>query len=144
MTLTTAAKPDLVAVLEDRGYRATGPRRDVIALLETKMEGFSAEEISGELPGVGRATVYRTIRLLVEADVICKLAFPQGPPKYSLARVEHHHHTICVNCGTVGEFRAVTVERLLKAIGGDISGHILGHRIEFDIVCQECLAATAP
>ena len=144
MTITTATKPDLVAALEDLGYRATGPRRDVIALLETKMEGFNAEEISGELPGVGRATVYRTIRLLVEAGVICKLALPQGPPKYSLARVEHHHHTICVNCGTVGEFRAVTVERLLKAIGGDISGQILGHRIEFDIVCQECLAATAP
>ena len=104
------------------------------------MEGFSAEEISGELPGVGRATVYRTIRLLLDAGVICKLALPNGAPKYSLARVEHHHHTVCVKCGTVGEFRAVTIERLLRAIGGDISGEIVGHRIEFYITCDECLA----
>jgi Fe2+ or Zn2+ uptake regulation protein len=144
MTLTNVTRPDLIAVLEDRGFRATGPRRDVTSLLETKGEGFSAEEISGELPGVGRATVYRTIKLLLEAGVICKLALPQGPPKYSLARPEHHHHTICVKCGTVGEFRAVTIERLLRAISGDISGDILGHRIEFDIVCQDCLANSAP
>ena len=114
MALPAAANPDLVVVLENRGYRATGPRRDVIALLEPKVEGFSAQEISSELPGAGRAVVYRTNRLLllVEMGVVCKLALLQGLPKYGLARIEHHHHTICVKCDTVGEFRAVTVERL--------------------------------
>ena len=141
--MTTSTKPDLLAVLEDRGYRSTGPRRDVVQLLEQKGEGFSAEEISDELPGVGRATVYRTIKLLLDAGVICKLALPDGAPKYSLARVEHHHHTVCVRCGTVGEFRAVTIERLLRVLGDDISGQIVGHRLEFYITCQECLAETA-
>ena len=140
MTTAQNTQLDLMAVLEDRGYRSTGARRDVVNLLAKKVEGFSAEEISGELPGVGRATVYRTIRLLLDAGVICKLALPNGAPKYSLARVEHHHHTVCVKCGTVGEFRAVTIERLLRAIGGDISGEIVGHRIEFYITCDECLA----
>lgn len=142
MTTAQNTQLDLMAVLEDRGYRSTGARRDVVNLLAKKVEGFSAEEISGELPGVGRATVYRTIRLLLEADVICKLALPDGAPKYSLARVEHHHHTVCVRCGTVGEFRAVTIERLLRAIGGDISGEIVGHRIEFYITCDECRAGS--
>ena len=139
MTISVSIVPDLLAVLEDRGYRATGPRRDVIALLEKKEEGFSAEEISVELPGVGRATVYRTIKLLLEAGVICKLALPNGEPKYTLARVEHHHHTVCLRCGTVGEFRDTTIERVLRAIGGDISGEIVGHRIEFYITCKQCL-----
>ena len=143
MTTTPTTQPDLLAILEDRGYRATGSRRDVVNLLAKKLVGFSAEEISSELPGVGRATVYRTIRLLLEAGVICKLALLDGAPKYSLARVEHHHHTVCVKCGTVGEFRAVTIERLLRAIGDDISGEIEGHRIEFYITCQECLATPA-
>ena len=141
--MATSTKPDLLAVLEDRGYRSTGPRRHVVQLLEQKVEGFSAEEISDELPGVGRATVYRTIKLLLDAGVICKLALPDGAPKYSLARVEHHHHTVCVRCGTVGEFRAVTIERLLRVLGDDISGQIVGHRLEFYITCQECLAETA-
>ena len=140
MTTARAARPDLISVLEDRGYRVTGPRSRVIDLLDQKEEGFSAEEVCGELPGVGRATIYRTIKLLMEAGVICKLALPNGAPKYSLARVEHHHHTVCVSCGTVGEFRDVTIERLLHTIGEDISGEIMGHRMEFYITCQDCLA----
>ena len=137
------ARHDLLAVLEDNGHRVTSPRRSVISLLEDKSDGFSAEEISSEVPGVGRATVYRTIKLLLEAGVICKLVLPDGGSKYSLARVEHHHHTLCIRCGTVGEFRDATIERLVRAIGEDISGEIVGHRMEFDIVCEQCLAASA-
>lgn len=134
---------DLLAVLEDNGHRVTIPRRSVITLLEDKSDGFSAEEISHELPGVGRATVYRTIKLLLEAGVICKLVLPDGGSKYSLARVEHHHHTLCIKCGTVGEFRDTMIERLVRAIGEHISGEIVGHRMEFHVVCEQCLAAAA-
>ena len=143
MSITKDTRPDLQAVLEDRGYRVTEPRRSVTNLLDLKEEGFGAEEICTELPGVGRATVYRTIKLLLDAGVICKLALPDGAPKYSLARVEHHHHTVCVRCGTVGEFRDTTIERLLRTIGGDISGEIMEHRMEFYIVCRECLAISS-
>ena len=136
------ARHDLLAVLEDNGHRVTNPRRSVISLLEDKSDGFSAEEISHELPGVGRATVYRTIKLLLEAGVICKLVLPDGGSKYSLARIEHHHHTLCIKCGTVGEFRNTTIERLVRAIGEHISGEIVGHRMEFHVICEQCLAAT--
>ena len=132
-------RPDLLAVLEDGGYRITAPRRSVIAALDRRDEGgFTAEEICGELPAVGRATVYRTIKLLQSTGVICKLAMPDGAPKYSLARVEHHHHTVCVECGSVGEFRHATIERLLRAIGQEISGEIVGHRFEVFTVCADC------
>jgi Fur family ferric uptake transcriptional regulator len=136
-------RPDLLSALEDQGYRLTGPRRSIIGLLDQKEEGFSAEEICDELPGVGRATVYRTIKLLVATGVVCKLSLPDGWPKYSLARVEHHHHTVCVRCGKVGEFRASTIERMLRTIGADISGEIVGHNIEFHIICQDCLDGPA-
>jgi Fe2+ or Zn2+ uptake regulation protein len=138
MTLT-AQRRDIMAVLEDQGYRATAPRKAVIRLLERKEEGFTAEEITDELPDVGRATVYRTIKLLLQTGVVCKLPLPDGAPKYSLSRVEHHHHTLCVRCGNVGEFRATTVERLMRAIGSDIPGQVVGHRIEFYITCDQCL-----
>jgi Fe2+ or Zn2+ uptake regulation protein len=141
MNVSLNSRPDLMAVLEDQGYRTTAPRRAIIDLLERKEEGFSAEEISEELPTVGRATVYRTIKLLLKAGVICKLAMMDGAPKYSLSRNEHHHHTVCVKCGEVGEFRAATVERLLRAIGGDIQGQVVGHRMEFYINCYQCIAA---
>ena len=141
-TSQTTPRPDMLAALEDLGHRVTGPRRSIVNILDQKEEGFSAEDICTELPGVGRATVYRTIKLLVEAGVVCRVSLADGAPKYSLARIEHHHHTVCVKCGTVGEFRASTIERLIRAIGADISGEIVGHRIEFDIVCTECVSAS--
>ncbi len=132
-------RPDLMSVIEDMGYRITQPRRDVVKLLETKPDGFGAEEINAALPDVGRATVYRTIRLLLDIGVICKLVMRDGSTKYSLARVEHHHHLVCVRCGTVEEFLDSTIERLVRAIGAEVSGEILGHRIEFDVICKTCL-----
>ena len=140
MSPQLSAKPDLMAILEDRGHRSTAPRRNVVGAIETKADSFTAEEITTELPAIGRATVYRTIKLLLEAGVLCKLALPNGSPTYALARFEHHHHTICVSCGNVGEFRDATVERLLRAIASDVSGEIVGHRIEFYVTCGPCLA----
>ena len=139
MNSAPAARPDLMAVLEDQGYRSTAPRRAIVALLERKQRGFDAEEINEELPSVGRATVYRTIKMLLKAGVICKIALMDGAPKYSLSRIEHHHHTVCIRCGTVDEFRATTVERMLRAVGDDIPGEIVGHRMEFYVTCDRCL-----
>ena len=131
-------RPDLLAVLEDGGYRITEPRRNVIAALDNKKEGFTAEELCNELPSVGRATVYRTIKLLQRSGVICKLAMPDGAPRYSLARVDHHHHTVCVRCGTIGEFKHATIERLLRAVSQEVTGEIVGHRLEVFVSCDDC------
>ena len=140
MTAPPVARHDLIASMEDRGYRVTGPRRRIAEIITGNHEGFTAEEVSAAVPSVGRATVYRTLRLLLDAGVICKLPMPDGAPRYSLARVEHHHHTVCVRCGMVGEFRDTTIERLVRSIGREISGEIVGHRMEFLITCEECLA----
>ncbi|MBI2856147.1 MAG: transcriptional repressor [Chloroflexi bacterium] len=144
MTTSRLREPDLLATLEDRGLRLTRPRREVAELLSKKQEGFSAEEVYNDLSDVGRATVYRTIKLLLEAGVLCKLALPDGGSKYSISRAEHHHHTVCVDCGTVGEFRDSTVERVLRTVGADIPGKILGHRMEFYITCRDCLGKSDP
>jgi Fur family ferric uptake transcriptional regulator len=129
---------DLLDLIEDNGSRITGQRRDIVNLLVARREGFTPEEINNELPNVGRATVYRTIKLLVNSGVLCKLTLPDSSIKYALAQISHHHHTVCVKCGIIGEFRDSTVERLLKAIDSDIDGDIVGHRLELHILCPEC------
>ena len=136
---TSTARPNLLATLEDRGYRLTGPRRRVAQVVGGREEGFTAESLCEEVPEVGRATVYRTLKLLLEAGAICKLPMPDGAPRYMPARVEHHHHTVCVRCGAVGEFRDSTVERVVRSIGREITGEIVGHRMEFYIVCSACM-----
>lgn len=138
MTTEQVVRPNIMAVLEDRGYRSTNSRRSIVHILEEKGSGFTAEEIGRELPSVGRATVFRTLKLLLEIGVICRLNLPDGAPKYSLSRVEHHHHTVCVVCGNVGEFRAATIERLMRSLSNEIPGDVVGHRIELYITCDLC------
>ena len=130
---------DLIGVLEDKGHRTTGPRREVVALVQSKVTGFTAEEICKTLPRVGRATVFRTLRLLQDVGVICKLTVPNGIPVYAISRADHHHHTVCVRCGKVGEFQDSTVERLIDELGMETSGEIVGHRIELYVTCRRCL-----
>ncbi|MFP6569915.1 MAG: Fur family transcriptional regulator [Dehalococcoidia bacterium] len=130
---------DAIVALEDAGLRITGQRRQVVAAIERRDGGFSAEDIAGELEGVGRATVYRTLKLLVNSDVICKLALPDGTPMYSPSRLEHHHHSVCTSCGAVEEFRDTTVERVLRSLNREIDGEIIGHRMEVFIRCKVCI-----
>ena len=132
-------RPNITAVLEDQGFRSTAPRRAIIHILENKQDGFTAEEISRDLPGVGRATIFRTIKLLMESGLVCRLNLADGAPKYSLSRIGHHHHTVCVQCGIVGDFRAATVEHLMRTLADDIPGDVVGHRIELHIICGGCI-----
>ena len=119
---------NILAALENQGYRSTLPRREIVENLENRSDGFTAEDLVRDLPHIGRATIFRTIKLLLEAGIICKLSLINGEPRYSLAHAEHHHHTICVNCGAVGEFHAGTVERVLRLIGSEVGGSIVGHQ----------------
>ncbi|MCE2469022.1 MAG: transcriptional repressor [Dehalococcoidia bacterium] len=136
---TLAERPRLDDVLEDLGYRMTPPRRLLARLLGNKAGSFSAEAIIEELPTVGRATVYRTLKLLVDAGILCKTALPDGAPRYSFDDARHHHHVICANCGKVEEFRKPVVERLLRAMAKEVGGAVVGHRVELYITCADCL-----
>src|SRR5690242_18265410 len=96
--------PSLAAVvqrLEDRGCRVTAPRLAVLAAAADAGDQFSAEDIDQRLPRVGRATVFRTLKLLVEMDVLCRVLLDDGSLRYRWSRRGHHHHLICNECGAV-------------------------------------------
>ncbi len=124
-----------MAVLGERGYRITVPRIMIARLLEQKHEGITAQALCEELPTVGRATVFRTLKLFLEAGMLCKIDSMGGAPIYSLCEKGHHHHSVCVVCGAVEEFRLATVEQLMRAISKEIPGQVVGHRIELYMDC---------
>ena len=136
---------NILAALENRGYRSTLPRREIIENLEKRNDGFTAEDLVRDLPHIGRATVFRTIKLLLESGIICKVSLLNGEPRYSLAHAEHHHHTVCVACGIIGEFHAGTIERVLRLIANEVGGTIIGHRLELYLSsCAKCARENRP
>ena len=134
----------LMESLEYLGYRATAPRKAMADLLQRKYEGFTVEALSEELPSVSRATVYRNIKLFVDAGVVCRLTLMDGSHVYSVSRIgHHHHHYVCVDCGMVEEFRASAVEQMVRSIASDLPGQVVDHRIELYVACDRCPAEEA-
>lgn len=135
---------DLLHKIEDSGYRPTASRQRILDAMVAQAEGFTAEELVAQVQGLGRATVYRTLRLLIEQGLLCKLALQDGAPRYTLSQVGHHHHMVCVRCGTVRDFRQSIIERVLKDLETTSGGSVVGHRIEVYVLCPACQSREAP
>ena len=124
--------------LEQQGYRLTAPRIRLLDAIVRVPGHFTAEDISAVTPSVGRATVFRTIKLLVELGAVCKIALADGTPRYRLASQSHHHHLICVRCGGSQDFARCDVDDVIARLQKATGYHVLGHRIEIYGVCSTC------
>jgi len=124
-------------ILLEKNLKLTKPRRAMIDLLLRKRGWhFQAEEVLQELnesnPGVvSRATVYRTLELMVQSGILLKTRVHENSYRYELADTEgHHHHLVDVNSGKVVEFSGdKELHRMLKRIctsnNFDESYHVL-------------------
>ncbi|GAA1974318.1 transcriptional repressor [Isoptericola halotolerans] len=105
--------------LRAASLRVTTPRRAVIHVLAGRHDPMTAEQIVTAVGADGhRASVYRTLELLVERSVVDRRLAPGGGPVYHLATVapEHEHlHLVCSGCGAVG---ALPVTALHGAVDG--------------------------
>lgn len=89
-------------------------------------------------PGVGFATVYRTMKMLMEAEIAHERRFDEGQTRYELAHVdEHHDHMICISCGRIFEFEDPVIEERQRSVAASFGLRITEHRHE---VYGECMA----
>jgi Fe2+ or Zn2+ uptake regulation protein len=138
-------RPSLAGVvqrLEDKGYRVTSPRLKVLAEIADAGDQFSAEEIAQRLPHVGRATVFRTLKLLVEMDVLCRVLLDDGNLRYRWSYAGHHHHLVCAECGAVEDFTVCDVTELVRELTRIKHFTVEGHWLEVYGRCGACAART--
>lgn len=128
----------VVERMEQGGYRLTPARRVVAASIAASPHSFSAEEVCSQVPGIGRATVYRTVKLLLQLGLLCKVALQDGAPRYSLAPLGHHHHIVCVRCGAISDFRQCNLDDLTARLQAALGGELVGHRLEVYSLCYNC------
>ena len=119
-------------------------QRDLVAQVVFLSEGHpSVESIrrtlkeSGE--HVGLATVYRTLEVLVQSELVRAHDFGEGFKRYEpMAAQAHHEHLICERCGRVEEFQNERLERMLPIIADEHGFQHQRHRVEIYGVCREC------
>jgi Fur family ferric uptake transcriptional regulator len=140
--------------LESRGHRLTASRLAVLSEVYAAPDQFAAENIHRNLPRVGRATVFRTIKLLVDESILCRVLLDDGRLLYRWSRQGHHHHLVCKSCGAVRDLSGCGVEALLadalEAVGFSMDGHwleVYGHcevcRSQSRVATAEAPARTA-
>src|SRR3972149_9615304 len=83
--------------LEELDHRITPSRGPGTAPPPPQSGPFSVEDIVRQARAVGRATVFRTMRLLTDADVVCRVLLEDGSLHYRVSRRGHHHHPVCVS-----------------------------------------------
>lgn len=144
---TATGTERILESLSARGYRVTGPRRLVLDAIGERNGSFSAEDLLQQLDqserNVGRATVFRTLDLLVQHGVLDRLHRPDGCHTYVQCEIgaRHHHHLVCSNCGKVVEFEDCTVQPLLDVLEKRTDFTISGHWLEVFGECADCRAA---
>ncbi len=121
-----------------RGRRITAARHQLLEAMAGAGDTFAAETVADAAPGVGRATVFRTLRMLQELGFVCQVVLGDGTVAYRLGSEGHHHHTLCHVCGSVADFSSPAIEEALREIERTTGFATESHRIELYGRCASC------
>jgi Fur family ferric uptake transcriptional regulator len=129
--------------IEQKNLRYTHQRDLLIEELYLNQGHLTPDEfyeiIKTKYPEIGKATVYRTLKLLEEAKIISKIDFGDGKIRYELcAGKEHHDHLICQNCGRSIEVIDPKIESLQDKLAKEHGYKLTGHRLYLYGICKNC------
>ena len=129
--------------LRDHSLPVTHQREAIAATVFFSNAHLSVGDIERALrdQGVraGKATIYRTLDLLVKAGLVQEHDFGEGFKRYEpLEAQSHHEHLICLNCGKVVEFSSERIERMKSLIADEHGFRHHHHRLEIYGTCREC------
>ena len=135
----------ILVVFEEMGLRHTRPRRllaEHLAALAASATDFSTEELWHELKHLdsrlGRATVYRTVEVLLKEGVLDRVEFADGIHRYRACGGSHHHHVTCTGCHRVIEVETCLPGEAFAAIALRTNFALEGHSLELFGRCTDC------
>ncbi len=138
----------LRALLASAGYKSTTSRGHIVSLLAGREGVFTAAELLEDLgeraPEVGRATLFRTLDLLIGLGALERVRLPGGQEGYLLCDPHHHHHVVCSSCGAIGEVESGALEWALAAAVEDSGFTLRSHALELSGVCAPCATDASP
>jgi len=124
---------NLEAKCAEAGLKMTGQRKVILKVLSKADDHPSVEEVYDRAKKVDKsisiATVYRTLSLLDELDLVIRHEFQEGYSRYEV-NWDHHHHLVDLETGKVIEFQNEELEKLKIKIAKDLGYELVDHRLE--------------
>jgi Fe2+ or Zn2+ uptake regulation protein len=132
---------DLTQKLKHAGYKLTRSRLAVLEVLETHREHLDHNQILEEgkkiYPQLSRATVYRTMEVLVDLNLFRPLYLSE-PTQRFVSASGGHHHLVCSRCGAIFEFENCHADQLSRELSEKYHFQIVSHLLEFQGLCEKC------
>lgn len=118
----------------EKGLKMTEQRRIIARVLseaddhpDVELLHQRASEIDSR---ISIATVYRTVRLFEEANILERHEFGDGRSRYEAANKAHHDHLIDLKSGKIIEFRSEEIEKLQRRVAEELGYELVDHRLE--------------
>lgn len=129
--------------LQKKGLKFTPQRKIVLREVFSTHQHFRAEDIflglSRKGTGVSRASVYRTIDLLVKTGLLRHIISGERHRHYEhIFGHDHHDHLFCLRCGKIIEFKREKIEKLQDKVCQGYNFKSIDHRLQILGYCSEC------
>ena len=136
-------KKEFRSLITAKSLRHTHQRDIIIEELHRNAGHLTPDDfydmIKDKHPEIGKATVYRTLKLLEQAKLIAKMDFGDGKIRYEMCvNRKHHDHLICEKCKTSIEVVDPKIEALQKKLAESHEFKLTGHRLYLYGICKDC------
>lgn len=132
-----------IKYLSGKNLKLTSQRRLILDAFMDHGGHVSSEElydaVKAKEPGIGQATVYRTLKLLYDAGIANEVFFGDGVSRYEPNREdEHHDHIVCTECLKQVEFHDPAIEDLQIRQAENHGFTLQSHRMVLYGTCRDC------
>jgi Fur family ferric uptake transcriptional regulator len=141
MNTITSAK--YATLLRQNDFKATTQRIRILEILDRSKTPLTAAEVHAHLSryGIDLATVYRALNKLADAGVVSRVELGDEFTRFEFARpFTHHHHIVCMDCGTVKEIELCNLDSLANDISRSTGFTHIEHQVVFRGYCASCSA----
>jgi Fur family transcriptional regulator, ferric uptake regulator len=135
---------DFKQLLKDNSLKFTIQREVILEMLYNSDEHLTPEGLHHLIQekhpdlNTGIATVYRTLSLLEDSEMVTSLSFGAQGKKYELGAKDHHDHIICTKCGSISEFVDEEIESRQKKIAEELGFVMQEHSMQIYGICKTC------
>ena len=141
MTLFLKSDTAAIEALRSRGYRATPQRIAICRIALNSRAHPSAQQVYAEVkkihPTVSLATVYKTLEVLRDLDLVQEIIFPKRQARFD-SYMNPHINLICLKCGIIKDMEDETTKEITRKVAAATKFKPTGQRMDVYGICQKC------